>query len=116
MLGDPIQLSQVLTNVLRNALAAMHDSTLRQIHIHCTQSGDQARLCLRDTGPGLSDDQLQKVGQPFYTTKSTGLGMGLSISRAILSQHGGALTLRNAEEGGAVTELELPLFHERRNR
>jgi signal transduction histidine kinase len=108
---DPIQMSQVLVNVLRNAVVAMNDSALRQIHIDCVQRGQQALLSLRDTGCGLSEQQLQQAGEPFYTTKATGMGLGLSISRAILDQHNSSLTLRNADSGGAVAELCLPVFH-----
>lgn len=114
VLVDPIQLSQVLVNVLRNAVVAMQSSAVRQIQISWEQDTRQARLTLHDTGHGLSPEQLQQAGVPFYTTKTAGMGLGLSISRAILAQHDGALALRNADSGGAVVELQLPVFLERR--
>lgn len=114
VLVDPIQLSQVLVNVLRNAVAAMQDRAVRKIQISWEQDTRQARLTLQDTGHGLSPEQLQQAGMPFYTTKANGMGMGLSISRAILAQHDGSLKLRNAESGGVVVELQLPVFLERR--
>lgn len=64
---------------------------------------------MRDTGPGLDPEALERAGQPFFTSKPRGLGLGLSISRAIAAQHGGQLTLGNAAAGGALAELELPL-------
>jgi C4-dicarboxylate-specific signal transduction histidine kinase len=108
VMGDPIQLSQIVLNVFRNALDAMGQSTERQLRVFCTSVDGRAILRVNDTGPGLSPDALAKVGTPFFTTKTAGLGMGVSISRSIAAQHGGSLTLANAAQGGCVAVLNLP--------
>jgi signal transduction histidine kinase len=106
--GDAIQLSQIVLNVLRNAIEAVRQVAHRQIHITCVEEGGRALLRIRDSGPGLTAEALAQVGTPFFTTKSAGLGMGLSISSAIAAQHAGTLTLSNSKEGGVVVELNLP--------
>ena len=87
----------------------------REIQVSCSVSDGRAIVRIRDTGPGLAADALARVGTPFFTTKPTGLGLGISISRSIASQHGGTLTLRNADArdgGGAIVELSLPALAE----
>lgn len=116
VLVDPIQLSQVLVNVVRNAVAAMDKQAVRKIYIDCPLRGERVVLTLADTGPGLSPEQLAQAGLPFYTTKANGMGIGLSISRAILERHEGTLTLHNVPTGGTMVELDLPAFVERRTR
>ena len=110
VLGDPVQLSQILLNLLRNAIEAMAESPRREIQVTLHPQNGHARLRLRDTGPGLSEEVSRRVGEPFFTTKDSGLGMGLSISRTLAEQHGGTLTLTNAEDGGALAELILPVL------
>ncbi|WP_295388720.1 ATP-binding protein [uncultured Thiodictyon sp.] len=107
--GDPIQLSQIVLNVLRNAIEAASLGERREIEVRLDQQDGQARLQVQDRGPGLSPAALREAGQPFFTTKTQGLGLGLSISRTIAGQHGGNLTLTNAAGGGALAELRLPL-------
>ena len=109
--GDPVQFTQILLNMLRNAVEALSMSPLRELHIACEQDGDWATLRLRDTGPGLSPDAIEKIGSPFFSTKSGGLGMGIVISRSIAEHHGGSLTIQNNLSnggGGVVAELKLP--------
>ncbi|WP_295443701.1 ATP-binding protein [uncultured Thiodictyon sp.] len=107
--GDPVQLSQIVLNVLRNAIEAVSQGERREIEIRLDQQDGQARLHVQDCGPGLSPAALRQAGQPFFTTKPQGLGLGLSISRTIAEQHGGDLALTNAAGGGALAELRLPL-------
>lgn len=109
--GDSIQLSQVLLNVLRNAIEALNTVIRRELTIRCQQEGAEVVLRVRDTGVGLSAEALAGVGAPFFTTKENGLGMGIAISHSIAAQHGGTLTLCNlppAEGPGAQVELRLP--------
>ena len=108
--GDAIQLSQVVLNILRNAIEAVQLVPDRSLQIQVTQSAGEALLCIRDTGPGLAPELADQVGTPYFTTKEEGLGLGLSISTAILQQHQGSLTLRNAEGGGACVDIRLPLL------
>jgi len=113
--GDPIQLSQIVLNAFRNAIEALKQTTQREIQVSCRYSNERVILIIRDTGPGLTPEALDQAGTPFFTTKSTGLGMGISISRSIAMQHGGTLTLTNADAqdgGGAIVELNLPALPE----
>jgi len=109
--GDPLQLSQIVLNVFRNAIEALMQSPLREIQVTCRTASGRTVLHIRDTGPGLTPEAVAKVGTPFFTTKPAGLGLGLSISRTIAEQHGGTLTIVNVpvEDGGGTTvELDLP--------
>jgi signal transduction histidine kinase len=108
VIGDPLQLSQVVLNLLRNALDASGDCH-REVAVRVRQLKGQAVVEVEDHGPGLTHEAQRLAGQPFFTTKSEGLGLGLSISRAIAEQHGGVLRLSNAPDGGALAELRLPL-------
>jgi signal transduction histidine kinase len=106
--GDSIQLSQIVLNMVRNAIQALSQVARREIQLRCERVDHRLVLRIRDTGPGLTAEALSQVGTPFFTTKTGGLGMGFSISRSIALQHGGTLTIANADGGGAVTELSLP--------
>ncbi|MFW5654682.1 MAG: sensor histidine kinase [Roseicyclus sp.] len=109
--GDRLRLEQVIINLLRNALDAMRDGERREIDILIAE-GEEAVLSVRDTGHGLED--LETLFEPFYTTKKPGdgVGLGLAISSGIVSDHGGRLTARHAEGGGAIFEVRLPLLAE----
>jgi C4-dicarboxylate-specific signal transduction histidine kinase len=94
--GDRIQLQQVILNLIVNAIQAMSGLTdgIRELHIG-TERAEQAgvRVAVRDSGPGLSAENLQRLFEPFYTTKPNGMGMGLSICRSIIEDHGGRLSI-----------------------
>lgn len=111
--GDPLQLSQVLLNLMRNAIDSLALQQERRIRIECQQREDRAILAVRDWGRGLSPAQQEQVGAPFFSTKPQGLGMGLAISRTIARNHRGTLTVSNAQDGkgpGALAVLDLPLL------
>jgi C4-dicarboxylate-specific signal transduction histidine kinase len=106
--ADPVQLSQIFMNVLRNAIQATQGQAVRRVHISVWRAYDTAHITLTDNGPGLPTEALSQVGTAFFTTKSDGLGVGLSISKSIAQHHGGSLTIANIPSGGAVVELQLP--------
>ena len=108
VMADRLRLEQVIINLLRNALDATRDKTDPQIDL-ILSSGDVAMLAVRDNGTGIKD--LDNLFEPFYTTKKPGegVGLGLAISSGIVTDLGGRLTARNAEGGGAVFEMQLPL-------
>ncbi|PIE08774.1 MAG: two-component system sensor histidine kinase [Rhodobacterales bacterium] len=110
VMGDRVRLEQVLINLLRNAIDATKTAEAPQIDILLTRDSDSARISVRDNGPGVAD--LDKLFEPFYTTKAPGdgVGLGLAISSGIVSDLGGRLTARNWTEGGAVFEVELPVL------
>ncbi len=107
--GDRIELSQIMVNVLRNAIEAMQDSTTRVVTVQLTTTEDRCVLQFIDTGPGIAATLLDPVGTPFVTSKPDGLGVGFSISRSIAEKHGGTLTIANPPGGGACVTLALPL-------
>lgn len=111
VLGDPVQLQQVLLNLIMNAMDAMASTpdALRRIQIcsRATEAGT-IEIYLKDNGPGISAADRKRVFVPFYTTKDHGLGLGLSICSTIIEKHGGSIDIRNDDSGGAVAEISLP--------
>ena len=101
---DPPLLAQACGNVITNAIEAMgRDGTLT---ITASQAGQRMTITIADTGPGIPADLRRRVSQPFYTTKTRGLG--LALSRQIMERFGGALDIASAETGGAAVRLTLP--------
>lgn len=109
VMADRLRLEQVIINLLRNAIDATRETDDPQIDI-LLSAGDAAVLTVRDNGHGIGD--LENLFEPFYTTKKPGegVGLGLAISSGIVTDLGGRLTARNAEGGGAVFEVELPVM------
>jgi two-component system, LuxR family, sensor kinase FixL len=113
--GDKVQLQQVLLNLLLNAFQAMKVCPMneRQVTVRTGPSKDhKVMIAVRDCGEGLKSDQLDKIFQPFYTTKDNGLGLGLAISRSIVEAHGGRLWAQNNPERGATICFTVPLCKE----
>ncbi len=108
VLGDKVQLSQIVLNVYRNAIQALLGVKVRLIHVSLEEDKGQVVLRVRDNGPGLDEHMREQLGQPFVSTKTDGLGVGLSISKTIAEMHSGGLSIANAVNGGAVVELNLP--------
>ena len=110
--GDRIQLQQVILNLLRNASDAMTtiDDRPRELLIRTeTVAGELVRLSVRDAGVGLSAAALKRVFDPFYTTKSDGMGIGLSVSRSIIEAHRGNLWATPNDGPGVTFSFSLPL-------
>ncbi len=108
VMGDPVQLSQILMNICRNAIQATQGQAYRHIDLRIWREADQAHLSISDNGMGLAPEVLAQVSTAFFSTKSDGLGVGLSISKSIATHHGGSLTISNAPQGGAEVHLILP--------
>ena len=109
--GDRVQLQQVLLNLILNALEAMsgQDAGPRELLIRTDpDAGGGVLVSVRDTGPGLGSHSADQLFEPFYTTKASGLGMGLSICRSIVEAHGGRLRASANEPRGAVFQFTLP--------
>jgi len=110
--GDRVQLQQVLLNLLLNAFDALKNSPAdeRSVAVQAELDGaSMLKVAVRDRGTGLNGDQIEKIFQPFYTTKRDGLGMGLSISRSIVEAHGGRLWAENNRDRGATFYFTLPV-------
>ncbi|MGR3570855.1 sensor histidine kinase [Brevirhabdus sp.] len=111
IMADRIRLEQVIINLFRNALDAMNEQEEPVLDIFLS-AGKFATLTVRDNGTGIAD--LDALFDPFYTTKKPGegVGLGLAISSGIVNDLGGRLTARNAEDGGAVFEVQIPILKE----
>jgi two-component system sensor kinase FixL len=109
--GDRVQLQQVLLNLIVNACEAMSATAIRGRRLGLlTGAGDNAvQILVTDTGPGIAPDAIGRVFDSFFTTKAYGLGFGLSITHAIIVEHGGRIEVANRPEGGAVFRITLPL-------
>ena len=112
--GDRVQLQQVVLNLVLNAVEAMGsvDVGARVLSISTEQDRTGTLVAVRDSGPGIDSTQLERVFQAFYTTKSSGVGMGLSICRSIIEAHGGRLWAEANEPRGAVFQFTLPTGHQ----
>jgi signal transduction histidine kinase len=112
VMGDVVQLSQVLLNVLRNAVQAQAPGKSAHIEIHVQVADERWHVVIQDDGPGFPAKVLSGTDMAFSSTKQDGMGIGLSISRRIAKQHGGALILGNRTDAqGARVVLELPVAH-----
>jgi PAS domain S-box-containing protein len=110
--GDRVQLQQVILNLILNAVEAMSavDEGVREIFISTEQSPTNSVLvAVRDSGPGIAPERREHVFDAFYTTKSSGVGMGLSICRSIIGVHGGRLWVEENKPRGAVFKFILPV-------
>lgn len=108
--GDAIRLEQVLINLLRNALDAMHGKACKRLEIRLEADEQLWRLSVSDNGGGIAEEHLGQVFDPFFTTKPVGdgLGLGLAVSFAIVHESGGRLSVENGDTG-AVFSLTLPI-------
>jgi signal transduction histidine kinase len=113
--GDRVQLQQVVVNLILNAVDAMSsvESGPRELSIRTEQSQTGGILvAVSDSGSGIDPGNLERVFEPFYTTKSSGVGMGLSICHTIINGHGGRLWVDANEPRGAVFKFTLPALQE----
>lgn len=109
--ANPAALNQVWTNIILNASDAMGKNG--SLSVHCSSDGKQIKVVIRDSGPGIRYEILEKIFDSNFSTKKSdvkfGLGLGLSISRDIVQQHGGTISAENASGGGAVFTVTLPV-------
>ncbi len=106
--ADPVQVGQVVLNLVRNSITAMEDSAIRILAIEVTGSANSVRVAVRDTGRGIPKELEQDLFEPFHTSTTSGMGIGLSLCRSIAEAHGGRIWM-NALEGGTEVAFELPI-------
>ncbi len=104
--GVENQVKQVFINVIKNAIEAMIDGG--GIRVKLYRNGDDVYAQIHDEGPGIGEDQLAKIGQPFYTTKEKGTGLGLMVSYKIVDNHRGRISANSEIGRGTVFEIVLP--------
>jgi PAS domain S-box-containing protein len=112
IVGDPVQLQQVMLNLVFNACDAMQTTAVGMRRLSLTTApadGDGVRVTVSDTGTGVRPDHVERIFEPFVTSKPQGLGLGLAICRSIVSAHEGRLWVENNQERGASFHLILPV-------
>jgi C4-dicarboxylate-specific signal transduction histidine kinase len=110
--GDRVQLQQVILNLMIYSIQAMSDLAGRERELHVTTeliASEGVRVGVRDSGPGFSAENLQRLFAPFYTTKPNGMGMGLSICQSIIEDHGGRLWASRIDPQGALFQFTIPV-------
>jgi len=109
--GDPVQVQQVVLNVIINAMDAVSDADIgdREVRISTFRSGGVAEIRVADSGRGISESDLANVFNPFFTTKPQGMGMGLAIAKTIVEAHHGTIVAENQSSGGARFTIRLPI-------
>jgi two-component system sensor histidine kinase DctS len=111
-LVDPTMIQQILINLMRNAIDALVDAQVvhRAIHVYAEPyTADHHIICVKDNGPGVAPDQLDKIFLPFYTTKAQGVGIGLNICRTMIESNGGRLWAVSSPKGGEFY-FTVPIF------
>ena len=108
--GDPIQLQQVVLNLVMNGIEAMRASPAksRVMTIRTSAGGSGVSVAVEDRGSGIDGDAIARVFDPFFTTKAAGVGLGLAITRSIVEAHGGHIWAEPAEPRGALFQFTLP--------
>ncbi|OXM88305.1 PAS domain S-box protein [Paenibacillus rigui] len=109
---DPNQIKQVMINFLKNAIEAMTSEGSIEVGLTTDKYTEQVVLRITDQGCGIPEDQLKRLGEPFFTTKEGGTGLGLMVSRRIIEQHGGKLTITSTVHVGTTVEVRFPLMKE----
>ncbi len=109
---DKVQIQQVVLNLIRNAIEAMAQSKIRALTISTRNQNGEVLVTVADTGSGMAPEVAAKLFEPFLTTKSTGMGIGLSICRSIVEAHGGRIWAEKNPGGGTIFSFVLP-FAER---
>jgi signal transduction histidine kinase len=103
-------MKQALFNICVNAVQAMPDGGELWVEVSApvSDAADKLKIMIKDTGPGIAPERRNRIFDPFYTTKPDGVGMGLSISHRVITDHGGSVQFSNSSTG-TVFEIYLPL-------
>jgi len=110
LLGDRVQVQQVILNLILNSIDAMSMTIhrRRELIIRSAPHPDGVLIQVEDSGKGLDPQYADRIFEPFFTTKPGGIGLGLSISRSIIDAHGGSLWAASSAKGGAIFQFILP--------
>ena len=103
---DEASMRGALMNIMLNAIEAMPKGGV--LNIKVDQTDEMIRLEIADTGPGIDEEQVKKIFEPFYTTKAQGLGLGMPYARKIIEQHGGTISLSSQLGKGTTISIVIP--------
>lgn len=110
VLADRVQIEQVLVNLMRNGLEAMRDAgTQGKVEITAVRQREKICVTVADQGPGVATADIERIFEPLYTSRADGMGMGLTICRRIIADHGGELWITQPAEGGAAFHFTLSI-------
>jgi signal transduction histidine kinase len=110
--GNEVQLQQVILNLITNAIESMHSVEHRVLRVRSESRGpDEVHVSIEDTGTGIDHSNLDSIFKPMFTTKVTGMGMGLAICRSITESHGGRIWISHGSEKGSTFHFTLPTQH-----
>ena len=112
VLVDSVQLQQVLVNLLMNAFDALGSARERRTLVTTRKAGTAIQVSVKDSGSGIPVADLAQIFDPFYTTKSSGLGMGLSIARSLIEANGGQVWAENNKDDGATLTFTVPVMED----
>lgn len=104
--GDALSVWRLLTNLIRNGIEAMEEGG-GTLTVRTRDRGDRAEVCVIDTGPGIPSERLDKLFEPYFTTKAKGTGLGLVIARQIVEDHGGRIEVESTEGHGTTVRFDL---------
>nr|WP_284037993.1 ATP-binding protein [Neobacillus sp. 114] len=101
-------MKQVFTHILQNAVEAMPNGGIIEVHaLRC--GSDSIKISFMDKGNGISKERINKIGEPFYSTKEKGTGLGLMISHKIVQEHGGTIEIKSEVNKGTTVDVILPI-------
>lgn len=109
IMADPLQLQQVFMNLLLNSADAMPQGGMITIYTSSAENGRFVSIKIIDTGQGIDDTTIDKIFQPFFTTKANGTGLGLAITKGLVEQHGGDIRVANNHDRGVSFTIKLPV-------
>jgi two-component system nitrogen regulation sensor histidine kinase NtrY len=101
-------MKRVLINLLENSIGVMPDGGSIEIVLSCDEAKQVVYMEVRDTGPGVADEDKLRLFEPYFSTKKSGTGLGLAIANTVVSDHGGQIRVTDNEPRGAVFTVELP--------
>lgn len=104
---DAKHIQQMLLHLIRNGVEAMDSGGL--LTVSCEKNGQEIKICIEDSGSGITDSNIKRVADPFYTTKTYATGMGLTLVEKIIADHAGSFFMKNSESGGMAATITLPL-------
>ena len=107
--ADRERFRQVLVNLVENAAEALGGAPRRELCVRVAAANGHATLQLSDTGPGVPEDAMPRLFEPFFSLKANGTGLGLAIAKRTLEAHGGRITAAIRPEGGMTFDVDLPL-------
>lgn len=107
---EPNQLKKVFINLIKNAIEVMPNGGQITITINKTEE-QNVQICIQDEGMGIPKDKIKKLGEPFYTTKEKGTGLGLMVSYRIIEEHTGNIQVESEERKGTIFKITLPINH-----